>query len=428
MQEPRRIYHIPRRFVTDEWGGSETFISEIAVRQKAAGLQPEILTTLALSTERAEEHRGVQVRRFPYFYPYLGLKPAQKAALDKKAGNLFSFSLMRALRKGPRPDLIHLHTGKRLGGIIRHYAVKRGIPYVISLHGGKLAVPQAEQETWTEPTKGAFEWGKLLGMLVGSRRVLEDAAAVICVGREEYEAVSRQFPDKEVIYLPNGVDVKRFSTGDGAAFRKKYGIPSDRFVCLTAARIDVQKNQTALIEALSGCAAELPKLHLLLLGAVTTPSYLEEVNRLIDSEGLADRVTIIPGIPYQSPDLIDAYHASDCFMLPSLHEPFGMVVLEAWAAGLPTAASARGGLTGIITHGENGLLFEPVPSDDGEHSADGKWFSSITESFCYLYGEREERMRLAEAGRRRAREVYSWDAVALHLLAIYRGVYARTLP
>ena len=55
-------------------------------------------------------------------------------------------------------------------------------------------VPADEAELWTAPTKGTFEWGKVLGWWVGSRRVLEDSAAILCVGRGEYEAVSERFP------------------------------------------------------------------------------------------------------------------------------------------------------------------------------------------------------------------------------------------
>lgn len=420
MQKPVKILHVPRRFVTEEWGGSETFISEIALRQKMRGMDPEILTTLALSEVREEVHRGVPVRRFSYFYPYVGLSTAAKAALDKKAGNLFSFSLMRALTRGPKPDLIHLHTGKRLGGIIRYYAVKHKIPYVISLHGGKLAVPTDEQSTWTEPTKGACEWGRVLGMWVGSRRVLEDAAAIICVGKDEFDAVSKQYPAKIVLYLPNGVDVDRFAEGSGSSFRKKYSIPEDRFVCLTSARVDVQKNQIGLVKALREVSPELPNLHLLFLGAVTNPEYLKKIQDFLAAEKLADRVTIIPGLSYQSRELVDAYHAADCFVLPSLHEPFGMVILEAWAAGLPVAASNRGGIPGIITHGENGILFQPEPESGAQDD-------SLAEALRFLYHQTEAVSAYGEAGKKLARQQYSWDAVEASLFAIYRRIYAGSL-
>jgi glycosyltransferase involved in cell wall biosynthesis len=464
MQTIKKIFHIPRRFVAEEWGGSETFIAETSFRLKQKGYEPHILTTLALSNQRQDSYRDIPIRRYPYFYPYIGLKKGARDVLDKKAGNLFSFALMRALRRaeGGRPDLIHLHTGKRFGAIARHYAVRKGIPYVISLHGGQLAVPQEEQETWTEPTKGALEWGKLLGWWVGSRRVLEDAAAIICVGKDEYEEMKKAFPRKDVVYLPNGVDVARFARGnpvgsdlegsrtdiDGSRtdldrsqadidasrtdlegrrqvsdsrtrFRKAYAIPEDRFVYLVTARFDVQKNQLGLVQQLGNIISRIPDAHLLLVGAVTSPRYLDAVRQAAADARIADRITIIPGIPYTDRSLVDAYHAADSFILPSLHEPFGMVVLEAWAAGLSAAVSRRGGLPSIVTHNETGLLFDPEAPYD--HS------DSIASALIELRSDAEKRKRLAGAGRKTAAETYSWDAVTDQLIEIYRRAYAHTL-
>ena len=92
---------------------------------------------------------------------------------------------MRRLSREPGLDLIHLHTGKRLGAIGRHVARKRRIPYVVTVHGGVLDIPDKEFATYLSPTEGCFEWGKLLGLLYGSRRVFDDADAIICVDASE---------------------------------------------------------------------------------------------------------------------------------------------------------------------------------------------------------------------------------------------------
>jgi glycosyltransferase involved in cell wall biosynthesis len=426
MEKKQQIIQIPRRFVIEEWGGSETFITEVSTRLNNLGYSAKILTTQALCKTSRETFRGIEIERYPYFYPYLGLSGKAKNLLDKKAGNLFSFSLLRALKKEKTIDIIHLHTGKRLGGIGRYIARKKRIQYVISLHGGQLAVPKDEQDTWTEPTKNHPEWGKFLGLWVGSRRVLDDAAAIICVGNDEYAAISKRYPDKMVEYLPNGVDIERFSYNkDGDAplraqkFREKHSIPANRFLCLTTARIDVQKNQLGLVTQLEQLMRDIPDVHLLFVGAVTNDDYLKKITTRLEQTSLTDHCTIIPGIPYNDPDLISAYHAADCFILPSLHEPFGMVVLEAWAAGLPTAASNRGGLTSIITHEENGLLFDPE-ADYGEPE-------SIGAAVKRFYSEKEFREKLAENGKNTAQSSYSWDVITDKLIAIYRRVRANSI-
>ncbi len=415
MSSTVEVINIPRRFAAEEWGGSETCITETSLRLPDYGYTPRIMTTTALSQTPREQFQGIPVERYSYFYPYFGLSKEAKALLDRKAGNLFSFSLMRAL-KNRRPGIIHLHTGKRLGAIGRYCAMKLKIPYVITLHGGLYSVPQGEQDSWTEPTSGALEWGKILGWMVGSRRVIHDASAVICVGKDEYDAVSGSFPDKMVEYLPNGVDIHRFSDGDGTAFRKIHNIPEDRFLFLTTARFDNQKNQLALLRVLKRALKTIPQAHLLLIGAVTNSSYYDSIIAEARQSGTEDRVTLIPGISYHDRQLIDAYHAADSFILPSLHEPFGMVILEAWASGLPAAASRRGGLPSVISHGNTGLLFDPEDPED------------ILAAMQTLYADADLRVRLAGAGHKEAVEKYSWDAVTARLAEIYRSVYANFIP
>jgi len=95
-----KIVHVPRRFVRSEWGGTETVILEISRRQKARGLEPVIMTSMALADRREEEIQGVPIRRFSYSYPFLGLSREEKAAMDKKGGNLLSLSLFLALLRG----------------------------------------------------------------------------------------------------------------------------------------------------------------------------------------------------------------------------------------------------------------------------------------------------------------------------------------
>src|SRR5260370_42015880 len=102
--------------------------------------------------------------------------------------------------------------------------------------GGFFIVPAGEAQTWTAPAKGTFEWGKALGWWVGARRVLDDAAAIICVGEKEQEEAQRHYPRKKVVHLPNGGYAHGFATGDGASFRVRLGSAADAFVVLTVGR------------------------------------------------------------------------------------------------------------------------------------------------------------------------------------------------
>jgi len=407
---PVSVIQVPRRFVTSDWGGTETLVLETTARLRGRGHDAEIWCPDALGGAPCDELRGVPIRRFPYFYPYLGLSADARRQLDLAGGNLFSFSLLAALQKRPRLDLVHLHTGKRLGGIARHVARQRGIPYVVSLHGGVVDVPAAEAERLVARTGRALEWGRLLGWWVGSRRVLDDAAAVLCVSEAEARALAGQMPGKRVVHLPNGVDPERFRRGDRAAFRAAHGIPRAARVILVVGRLDPQKNQELALRAFGVLATRHPDLHLVLLGHVTDPAYAEALRAQVAASGLSSRVTLIPGLPAAGPGVVDAYHAADVLLLPSNHEPFGIVILEAWAAGLPVVASRVGGIPGFVEHELDGRLVTP---------GDQPGFVAALEG---LLANPDAARSLALAGQRKARERYAWEVVTDRLLTLYEDV------
>jgi glycosyltransferase involved in cell wall biosynthesis len=404
------VVQIPRRFVASDWGGTETMVLQTSRQIRAAGHDVEIFTPDALSGAPREDAGDVRVRRFPYFYPYLGLDEAARHDMDLTGGNLFSFSLMTALLTRPRLDLIHLHTGKRLGGIGRLVARRRGLPYVISLHGGVYDVPAAEEARRVTRTRGSLEWGKALGLWVGSRRVLDDAAAILCVGAEEQARVQARHPRARVALLPNGVDAARFAQGDGEAFRRAHDIPRGAPLILTVGRVDPQKNQALALRALHALRDAHPSARLLLVGHVSAPAYQAKIQALAAELGVAGRVTLLPGLPAAGQALVDAFHAADVFLLPSTHEPFGIVLLEAWAAGLPVVASRVGGVPSFVEHGRDGLLFEP---DD---------LGGATRALAALLADGPRARALAEAGRAKARERYGWDVISRQLIALYEEV------
>lgn len=403
-----RSVQLARRFAPADWGGTETVILETSRRLIERGCATEILCTNATDPRPFEVIDGVPVTRLPYFYPYFGLGEAARQRLDKKGGSPFSFQLLARLASTPNLDLIHCHAGNRIGGIGRIVAKLRRIPYVVSIHGGLFDVPAGESESWTAPSRGALEWGKVLGMLVGSRRVLDDAAAILCVGRRETELTQEHFPDKRVIHLPNGVDPALFLQGDGALFRRTHGIADDAFVFLTVARLDAQKNQLLLLRALPRLLELEPRAHVLLVGNPTDHAYHRRLQAEVEARRLGGHVTIVPGLPARSQQVVDAYHAANVFVLPSTHEPFGIAILEAWAAGLPVLVSRVGGVPHFVAHEEDGLLFD---SDDA---------GSLCAGAQALLGSAELRQRLASAGRRKAVEQFSWDRVADRLLEVYR--------
>ncbi len=404
------IVHVPRRFVAEEWGGTETVILEISRQQQKAGWHPLVMTSLALARQREEVIGGLPVRRFPYCYPYFGLRPEDRAALDKKGGNLLSLSFFAALLRLPDVRLFHAHALKRLGGEVRTAARLRRKPLVVSLHGGVFDVPAAELGGMMKPIENRVEWGKPFGALFGSRRVLQDADVVLCVGQSELDKARRELTHDRVRYLPNGVDSARFASGDGPGFRARNGIPPNAFLVLSLSRIDAQKNQRLLVEAFARFHRTHPEAHLLLIGPETQPAYATQLRDLMAERGLTGCARLLPGLPNDGTALVDAFHAADVFVLPSMHEPFGIVVLEAWSAGRPVIVSRVGGLKALVKDGETGLFVDPdAPSAP----------SDLAALLTRLRQDPALRESLGVAGRVEARDRYDWSQIARQLEELY---------
>jgi len=412
MPEEKRlkVLHLVRRFAFEEWGGTETVVWNCARKLRDCGIVSEIFATRACSAVGDEVRDGIPIRRFDYFYPYWPLGRERILALDKKGGNPLSPGLFKALREFDC-DLIHIHTSGRLAQEAISIARRRHIPVVVSFHGGCRDVPEAEVREMLRPIRHTLRYGGILDRLAGRRfDVAQAADALICVGANEEKILRAQYPAKSIIYLPNGIDPERFSRRVEWDFREKYGVPRERLLCCCIARIDYQKNQQALIRAAALLRDRGVDAGVVLIGPVTAEWYADEMRKLIAELDMESRVIWLPGVGADDDLLPAALQAADCFVLPSLHEPFGIAVLEAWSAGVPVVASRIGGLRYLIREGENGRFCDP--GDPG----------TIADAVELCRREPEATRRMAENARREAEEKYSWAKITGRLAAFYREV------
>ena len=397
-----RIAHVLRRLSFDDWGGTEQVVWNLAKAQKATGHEVRLFATTALwkGQDGARDMRGVrdgslevvdgiEILRFRPIYPWWPMPKRLVDELDRKGGNPFVPGLGRALREW-RPDVIHCHAMARIAELCLRVGGRRGdargaraddmrvvrnardesphashvshAPHdlklttndcrlttktVISLHGGGANVPGEEAKSLKAPTRGRLPWGKLVDYAMGwVRRVPEDFDGIVCVGEDEYEKYRAKHP--HVLFLPNGVDTSLFdenvkckmANGKCGKAVPQFSILNSTFSILCVARIDRQKNQMMIVEAL----ARHPEMSARLVGPVTQPDYADELRRRAEELGVSGRLTLVGALKPGSQELVDEYRNADLFVLPSRHEPFGIVVLEAWAAGLPVVASDVGGL------------------------------------------------------------------------------------
>ena len=136
-----------------------------------------------------------------------------------------------------------------------------------------------------------------------------------------------------------------------------------------------------------------------------------------------DHVIWIPEM-VDKPTIIELYSHAAVFCCPSIYEPFGIINLEAMACNTPVVASAVGGIKEIIIHGETGYL---VPLDQYHESPfeakDPERFArDLAEPINRLMQDDDLRLRMGEAGRRRAVETFSWRAIAQEVRELYKSL------
>jgi glycosyltransferase involved in cell wall biosynthesis len=166
-------------------------------------------------------------------------------------------------------------------------------------------------------------------------------------------------PEEKVEVIPYGIDGGVFDPEkhDKRRNRKRFHLPEDGFLIGLVGRIEQAKGQLVAIEAFA--KARRPDAHLVLCGSVQERDYFESLQQRAQALGIGDTVHFVE-FTSEIPDLVNTF---DLSLLPSYGETFGLVVIEAMAAGIPVIGTDAEGVPEIIRHEENGLL---VPPRDAE--------------------------------------------------------------
>ena len=256
-------------------------------------------------------------------------------------GNLVSLDELTLLLVRPKPAVIHLHPLGRLGGVIRTACRLRRIPYAVTMHGPVRAHAQVAEQDAQRRTKGLIDVGAPFGVLVGARRGVHDADLVYVLNQAEHDGWADARRGKHLEIVSHGVSLEQATHANRAAARQSIpGLGQAPFVVLIG-RLDRAKGQDLALTAFA--AAAPPDMHVVFAGSESDASFAREVRR--QAEGLGDRAHVIGGV---SPVTARALLAEAALALvPSRSEPFGIVLLEAWAEGIPTIFSDVGGLGDI---------------------------------------------------------------------------------
>ncbi|HQJ30332.1 MAG TPA: glycosyltransferase family 4 protein [Syntrophales bacterium] len=256
--------------------------------------------------------------------------------------DLRAFLRIRGLIRRLAPQIVHTHTSK--AGIIgRLAAFSAGVPVVVHTPHGHVF------------------WGYFGAVASRFFITLEKSASrltdrlIMLTGQEKADHLRYRIapPDKFVV-IHSGVCLEPFLQITIADRRPDSdpAFPPDSFVIGTIGRLTAIKGQSYLLEAAAGLLREIPELICIIVGE---GELRRELAARAASLGMGERA-FFPGWRRDVPSYMAAL---DLFVMPSLNEGMGRVVVEAMAAGRAVIASDVGGLRDLVVHGENGLLVPP---------------------------------------------------------------------
>jgi glycosyltransferase involved in cell wall biosynthesis len=265
-------------------------------------------------------------------------------------------------------------------------------PLFLSVHGSYAALPQLKRFPLNHLYSQSF------------RR-----AQAVCISRYTAQVYERVMPGAYPLVVNNGVDVARF------AHLLPLPEPKRGPVVLAVGAVKARKGILELVSAMAVVRHRIPHAQCVIIGSLSTEAaYVAQVRAAVASLRLQDGVRLLGHVPEET--LLGWYSAADVFALPSMNagwkfEGFGLVHLEASAAGLPVIGTYGCGVEDAIDDGVTGVLVSQ------ERIAD-----ELPAALICLLSDAALRRRMGAAGRAKA-QMYTWERVAQHMMMLYEDPF-----
>jgi glycosyltransferase involved in cell wall biosynthesis len=361
-------------------GGIENHVRLLAEAQASRGHQVTVLVTNPAGRRTViTEESSVRVIR--------------AARLGTVVSTPLSLALPQQLSR-IRPDLVHLHFPYPVGEVSQ-WVLRRGRATVLTYHSDVVR------------QRSIMRFYR--SVLV---RVLAQVDAIVIGSPPIRESSYLQAHLAKLRLIPYGIPLARFreppSAGELARLRSLYGSARGRSstagecLLLFVGRLRYYKGLDTLISALPRIPA-----HLLVVG---TGPMANQWKALARDAGVGDQITWLGDVP--DADLPAIYHLADLFVLPASHssEAFGLVQVEAMAAGLPVVCTELGtGTSYVNQHGATGLVVPPCDSD------------ALCDAINQLIGDPDLRLRMGAFAQDRASE-FDLDVMVDRVLELYGDV------
>jgi glycosyltransferase involved in cell wall biosynthesis len=369
--------------VTDEFvpdvGGAPLYVAGLSTALAKLGAEPVVITHAHAGQPEDDEFEGVKVKR---------LKGFVMPRLDRAISAGLARRLHENLKFG-NFNVIHgqdIYSPMALLAIRSAY--KRRIPSVLTCHS-------------VHKSKGV--WRLIYRPIISA---MKRANRVIAVsGAAKGFCVELGVPDDKIEVIPNGVDLSVFNADvDGSAMRTKLGMKQEPLVA-TAIRLVKRKGPKHLVNAFSKVIKKIQNAKLAIAGSGAEAANLRtQIKKL----GMESSVFMLGKL--QREQVAELMAAADVFVLPSLFESFGLVLLEAMATGTPVVCTQTQGALEIIKNGEDGLVVPPGDDD------------ALAEAIVRVLSDRRLAEHLRTNGQKKVHEKFSWEKTAEKTLALYKMV------
>jgi glycosyltransferase involved in cell wall biosynthesis len=312
--------------------------------------------------------------------------------------NRYLVSKARALHEEVPYSLIHVHDWLTASAGIELKHVWK-IPLVTTVHATERGRHHSHLPSETSHNINQLEW----------QVCFESWRLIVCSSYMAGEL--RRFfdvPLDKVTLIPNGVDVTPFASFADERVRELKGrfAPNGERLLFYVGRITPEKGVQVLLQALPSILERHPDVRLLVAGRNS-----EQMQPLVDELGIREAVELLGFVDSETRDCL--YRSVDAAVFPSLYEPFGIVALEAMAAGCNVIASEVGGLAEVVDHRRTGLT---VRANDSE---------SIAWAVDQIFTDPVQAQAMRARALQEVTRSYNWGAIAASTLDMYRAVEAQ---
>lgn len=295
----------------------------------------------------------------------------------------------------------------RIGGKINFLGVRR-IARAARRHRADLVQSTLSTASWWAGWLESLGGPKSIGHVQGFTSAAwhrRQSHLLAVSGAVRDDLIRQGIPAERITVLYNALEPEEFRPlRDALAVRSEFGADARTPVVGTFAHLSVKKGYRELFAAMPAILAAVPNTQFWILGQGELKSELEQQAR---AGGYLGQVRFA-GFRRDAADIM---HAIDVMALPSHREPCALAYIEAALSAKPIVACRAGGAPESIAEGETGLL---APVGDSR---------AIAQAVLALLENRDVARRMGEAGRERARDVFSWT----RFIATLEGVYDRVL-